>query len=122
MNRKKGNKRRLGDRLVSEFGQLRDALRAGKPIPKQFTVRTVELDLKPKNFDAESVRLIRLSFGVSQRVFAYLLNVSVDLVQSWEQGNRFPDGPANVLLEMMEMDKRPWLQRLTAMRKDTAIA
>jgi DNA-binding transcriptional regulator YiaG len=122
MYQKKGDKRRLGERLVAEFSELRDALRSNSPLSAKFTVRTVELDLKPKQFDAESVRMIRFSLGVSQPVFAHLLNVSVDLVQAWEQGHRIPDGPAGVLLEMMEIDKKPWLRRLSSMRKDTATA
>jgi len=108
----KGNKRRLGERLVAEFSDLRDALRANKPVEKRYTVRTVELDLKPKQFDAESVRVIRLSLGVSQSVFGYLLGVSVDLVAAWEQGHRKPSGPVCRLLELMEMDRAPWLQIL----------
>ena len=122
--KKKGNKQRLGDRLVAEFSELRDALRAKKPVEKRYTVRTVELDLKPKRFDPESVRLIRMGLGVSQAVFAQLLGVSVDLVASWEQGHRDPRGPVCRLLELMEVDKNRWLQILEqgVTRKATEVA
>jgi len=40
-------RRRLGERLVTEFSQFRDTLRSKKPVEKRYTVRTVELDLKP---------------------------------------------------------------------------
>ena len=112
MNKAKGNTRKLGKRLVAEFSELRDALRATKPIEKRYTVRTVELDLKPKQFDAEAVRIIRIELGVSQAVFAQLLGVSVDLVAAWEQGHRSPAGPVSRLLELMEIDKRRWLKIL----------
>jgi DNA-binding transcriptional regulator YiaG len=106
----KSKRPRLGERLVAEFSQLRDALRAKEPIEQRFTVKTVELDLKPKAFDAEAVRVLRLSLGVSQAVFAHLLDVSVDLVCAWEQGNRRPSGPVCRLLEMMELDPAYWLE------------
>ena len=109
---KKGNNRRLGERLVAEFSGLREMLRANTPVEKRYTVRTVELDLEPKQFDAESVRVIRMSLSVSQAVFAYLLGVSVDSVEKWEQGHRKPNGPICRLLELMEIDKRPWLKIL----------
>jgi len=112
MSEKKGNKRRLGQRLVSEFSELRDALRGKEPIERRFTVRTVELDLQPKSFDSESVRVIRMSLGVSQAIFAQLLGVSTAWVSSWEQGNRAPTGPVCRLLELMEMDKNRWLKIL----------
>lgn len=112
MEKAQGNKRRLGERLVAEFSELRDALRANKPVEKRYTVRTVELDLSPKEYDAEAVRVIRLSLGVSQAVFAELLGVSIDLVAAWEQGNRSPKGPVCRLLELMEIDRNRWLQML----------
>jgi putative transcriptional regulator len=106
------NKRPLGQRLVAEFSEFRDLLRAGKPLEKRYTVRTVGLDLKPKPFDAQAVRAIRASLGVSQAVFANLLGISVDLVGAWEQGNRVPSGPACRLLELIATDKNRWLKIL----------
>ncbi|MCC6422413.1 MAG: hypothetical protein IT447_02965 [Phycisphaerales bacterium] len=107
-----GSKRRLGKRLVAEFGALRDALRDRKRIEKIYTVRTVRRIEKPKDFDDQSVRVIRMSLGVSQAVFAMLLDVSVDLVAAWEQGLRTPSGPVRRLLELMEEDKEHWLRKL----------
>jgi putative transcriptional regulator len=88
MAKSRGAKRRLGDRLVSEFAELRDVLRSNKPVERRYTVRTVELDLKPRPFGAEAVRCIRLSLRVSQAVFAEIIGVSPDLVAAWEQGHR----------------------------------
>ncbi len=97
---------------MAEFSELRDTLRADKPVEKRYTVRTVALDLSPREYDAEAVRAIRLSLGVSQAVFADLLGVSSDLVAAWEQCNRTPRGPVCRLLELMEMDRTRWLQVL----------
>jgi len=118
--RTKGEKKRLGQRLVAEFTQFRDDLRNRQPIEKKYTVRTVELDLLPRQYDAEAVRCIRLSLGVSQAVFAKILGASVDLVAAWEQGNRKPSQMACRLLELIEHDKSRWIRRLKAALKERA--
>ncbi len=43
--------------------------------------------------------------GLSQRAFAKSIGVAVGTLQGWEQGRRRPDGPARVLLALI--DKRP---------------
>lgn len=48
------------------------------------------------------VRRLRKTLRASQAVLALYLNVSAKLVQAWESGRRRPDGPALVLLRMME--------------------
>jgi putative transcriptional regulator len=57
--------------------------------------------------DAEEVRDLRETLQASQAVFAHYLNVSTKLVQAWEARRRRPEGPALVLLRMME--KQPGL-------------
>jgi putative transcriptional regulator len=42
--------------------------------------------------------------GLSQRVFAKLVGVSVKTLQNWEQGRRQPSGPAVVLLTVLVVD------------------
>jgi DNA-binding transcriptional regulator YiaG len=120
--RKTQGKRRLGKRLVAELAGLRDALRDKRPIEKLYTVRNVELDLKPKKFDAESIRVIRMSLGVSQTIFAHLLGVSNDLVGSWEQGYRVASGPVCRLLELIEIDKNRWLRMLEQSQRNKPFA
>jgi putative transcriptional regulator len=48
------------------------------------------------------VRSIRQSLGMSQAQFARRFGFSIDALQNWEQGRRFPDGPARVLLRVIE--------------------
>ena len=43
----------------------------------------------------------RANAGVSQAVFAHYLNVSVDAVSKWEQGEKHPSGPALKLLNLV---------------------
>ena len=42
----------------------------------------------------------RQSVSLTQKEFARLLNVSVELVQDWEQGRRSPRGAAKTLLRV----------------------
>ncbi|MBE9558192.1 MAG: helix-turn-helix domain-containing protein [Proteobacteria bacterium] len=51
------------------------------------------------------VRAVRKKLGMSQDVFARQFGVSAATVRNWEQGRRRPEGPARVLLRVI--DKEP---------------
>ena len=51
------------------------------------------------------VAAIRARAGLSQAEFARSIGVAVGTVRGWEQGRRRPEGPARVLLALIE--KRP---------------
>lgn len=51
------------------------------------------------------VAAIRARAGLSQAEFARSIGVAVGTVRGWEQGRRKPEGPARVLLALIE--KRP---------------
>lgn len=55
--------------------------------------------------DAPDVAAIRAKTGLTQSAFAKSIGVAVGTLQGWEQGRRRPDGPARVLLALI--DKRP---------------
>lgn len=55
--------------------------------------------------DRIDVRAIRERTGLSQERFAMGIGVRVTTLRNWEQGRREPDGPARVLLSLIE--KRP---------------
>lgn len=46
--------------------------------------------------------VIRLKLNLSQSAFAGLMGVSVRTLQDWEQGRRYPQGPAIALLRIAE--------------------
>jgi putative transcriptional regulator len=68
-------------------------------------LRAADLDLEPADYGPDEVAETREQLGVSQAVFAKLIGVSVDTVQSWEQGRREPSQLARRLME--EIDLRP---------------
>jgi len=47
------------------------------------------------------VREIREQYALSQQDFARLFGISVRTLQQWEQGRRFPQGPAKILLSVI---------------------
>lgn len=53
-------------------------------------------------FDSVTVRNIRKKFNQSQAEFAYIIGVSINTLQNWEQGRRSPEGPAQALLRVAE--------------------
>lgn len=48
------------------------------------------------------VKAIRQQLNLSQRQFASRFGFSLDALQNWEQGRRFPDSTARVLLKVIE--------------------
>jgi DNA-binding transcriptional regulator YiaG len=58
--------------------------------PKTLDLRKVDLPPRPKPMKPTEVRSLRESLNASQALFARLLNVSSNAVESWEQGIRQP--------------------------------
>jgi putative transcriptional regulator len=62
------------------------AYERGEPVP----LRVSELPPRPKPLTPRQIRAIRQSFNASQATFARIINVSLNAVESWEQGVRRP--------------------------------
>jgi putative transcriptional regulator len=50
---------------------------------------------------------IRRKTGLSQATFALRIGVPVGTIRNWEQGRRAPQGPARILLALL--DRNPWI-------------
>lgn len=57
-----------------------------------------------KEYEADEIKAIRRSTGLSQKLFAGYMGVSDKTVEAWESGKNRPSGAASRLLTMMEMD------------------
>jgi putative transcriptional regulator len=53
-------------------------------------LRSVQMPVAPKPLKPAEIRALRASMNASQALFARLLNVSSNAVESWEQGIREP--------------------------------
>jgi len=60
------------------------------------------------------VKAIRERLNLSQREFAARFGFTADSVQNWEQGRRFPDGHARVLLKVIDHNYRAVEEALEA--------
>ncbi|SIS84785.1 putative transcriptional regulator [Insolitispirillum peregrinum] len=60
------------------------------------------------------VKAIRERLGLSQQAFAAQFGFSAATIRNWEQGHRHPEGPARVLLKVIEKDPNAVLRALSA--------
>lgn len=56
--------------------------------------------------DAIDVHAIRRKTGLTQEAFSARIGVSTGTLRNWEQGRRTPDGPARVLLALVDRNPR----------------
>ncbi|MBI4802792.1 MAG: transcriptional regulator [Elusimicrobia bacterium] len=89
-------KTKLGQELI--FG-LKEAT-AYACGTKKLRKTTLEIPAPARLWRKEQIAGLRRCFGVSQPVFASLLNVTASTVRAWEQGWNSPSGPARRLLEV----------------------
>lgn len=83
---------------------LNEAIEDAKSEEKKLKRRVVSVE-PIKDYSANEVREIRKSTGLSQRLFAGYMGVSVKTVEAWEAGTNQPSGAASRILSMMEMDE-----------------
>jgi putative transcriptional regulator len=98
---------KAGQKIVAGLKEIAEALESGVPLERQFTVRHVTVP-EPGTYDARRIKEIRHQLGISQRLFAHLVGVSVILEQAWEQGRRAPNNTARRLLDEMQRDPDRW--------------
>ena len=55
---------------------------------------------------------LRKRLGLSQDKFALLFSFSAKTVRNWEQGIRHPDGPARILLQVIEREPEAVMRAL----------
>jgi DNA-binding transcriptional regulator YiaG len=102
----------LGAEMVAGLSAFCDALEAGEPIEKRYTVRTVSLNLQPKSYGAEDVKQIRKLLNASQALLARFLGVSVKAVRSWEHGTRRVPMIACRFMDEIVSNPELWTQRI----------
>ncbi len=65
-------------------------------------------------FSPLDVKKIRLSLDMSQTEFASSFGISVSTLRHWERGDREPQGPALVLLNVVAKEPQAVLKALVA--------
>jgi len=82
---------------------LEDAIRHANG---EITLKTTTLEMpdRPPEVGATELTKLRVKSGMSQAVFARMLNVSTKTVQSWEQGQRRPSQAALRLIQVFRQN------------------
>jgi putative transcriptional regulator len=89
------------------FERLKNGLEEGIRHAKgEITLKTTTIEMpdRPPEIDADELTMLRLKSGMSQAVFARILNVSTKTIQSWEQGQRKPSQAALRLIQVFRHD------------------
>ncbi|MEA3354499.1 MAG: NadS family protein [Campylobacterota bacterium] len=77
------------DRLISSAQEAKEIMNGKKEPSRTFFIE----EPNPKD--------IRNKMSLTQDQFATLMNISVHTLRNWEQGRRHPEGPARVLLNVV---------------------
>jgi putative transcriptional regulator len=93
----------MSDNSRSLFEQIKDGLEESIQFTQgELNLRTTTVPTRPPAVTARKIVALRQKLGMSQGVFAQVLNVSAKTVQSWEQGERKPSQAALRLLQVMQ--------------------
>lgn len=85
-NKKKDKKKRRADQPAVSA----DKASSAKEKASALDLRSATIPAAPKPLKPAEIRALRTSMNASQSLFARLLNVSSNAVESWEQGLREP--------------------------------
>lgn len=66
-------------------------------------------EFKPRHID---VKKLRVRIGMSQPKFAASFGISLGTLRHWERGDRYPQGPALILLNLLSKDPQTVLEVL----------
>ncbi len=66
-----------------------------------------------RDFTPVDVKNIRAQVGMSQNEFASAFGISVNTLRHWERGDRTPQGPALVLLNVVAREHKAVLKALS---------
>lgn len=73
---------------------------------EKFLRRTI-IEIQPLiDYKPQEIKDVRHKVGMTQKLFANYLGVSVKTVESWESGLNKPSGSSNRLITMLNLDKR----------------
>lgn len=105
----------FGELLIQGLREVR-AIQRGESEPAHRVRRVVtaqEAEVEPpRHYKGAGIQKIRERMGLSQTVFARVLNASPETVKAWEQGKREPDGMALALLEVANNHPEALLERV----------
>lgn len=106
----------FGDLLIEGLHEALE-VRRGNAQPARRVRRLSARDTvvqPPRSYEGAGVQRVRERLGLSQSVFAQVLNASPETIKAWEQGKRQPDGMTLTLLEVAENHPEALMSRVQA--------
>lgn len=94
----KRERKPFGQRLIASMSEGLEKLREGQPLRTTF----VPVPPAPPEFCREELVELRTRLNMTQAAMAAFVNVSEKTLESWEQGNRSPNGAALRLLQVID--------------------
>jgi putative transcriptional regulator len=76
--------------------------------------------VSPKPMTPDEIKAIRKKLKLTQREFAAVFRVGLGTIRHWERGDRSPEGPAQVLLRVIEHEPEAVLRTLRKTKKNRA--
>lgn len=122
-SRPKGGRRNLAAEILNgldeaiRFEKGEDTGAIFKAAPISAGMATVE---PAPEFSAHRIAAVRAKLGLTQPVFAGLLNVSPETVKAWEQGKSPPLGAAKRLLQLADLHPAALLEAVHFYPRTTA--
>ena len=91
---------------MSVFDEIKTGLNEAIEYEKgNLKAKTSTLSIEPVGvFTSSEIKSIRNSTGLTQKLFAKYMGVSVKTVEAWEAGRNHPDGAACRLLSLTKKD------------------
>ncbi len=102
----------VGQKMVGRLKRFAEALETSDTMPKQFSCRTIKLNLEPTPYDPKRIKEARKALNASQAIFSQFLGVSIGAVRDWEQGAKSPRGIACRIIDEILRDPKYWRTRL----------
>ena len=94
--------------MTSAFDSIKQGLDEALEFSKGGTGKAVVHEFKPVD-----VKNVRAMVGMSQNEFASAFGISVSTLRHWERGDRTPNGPALVLLNVVAKEPKAVLKALS---------
>ena len=94
--------------MTSAFDSIKQGLDEALAFSKGRKGKAVVHEFKPVD-----VKNVRAMVGMSQNEFASAFGISVSTLRHWERGDRTPNGPALVLLNVVAKEPKAVLKALS---------
>ena len=95
----------MGNELFTKLKNgLEEAIDYEKGNNKNITIHKISI-APITNYSGQKIKDIRLKLKLTQKIFAYVMGVSIKTVEAWESGKNIPNGTAQRMLEIFDKDE-----------------